>query len=321
MNNLDKYISIHTELQNMVNNNILTLENANIINDMAYNKYMIEMKTKEEYGERSFKKKYKFIPDKPGARTGTIEVNGKRQPVDFGHSTMVTATGIDGRTTEVPRQTSANLVDTEGKIVLNKNYFKLKGSNKNERRDAVLQHEVGHTRLHGINPKSKALDRSKMTPSATKSSLKTMIKNQGIDPNSLDKNSWKELKKTINYKKSKKKIIKNSTEEDRKLRKEGIKQASKYVYKNVPHSSTNEIEADRYAANRTSKRAVKHGIKEMGKRETKDIINKLYLPKEYYDDKTIKKVKSNIRSNNQKDLNSRSRSLKDKKLRDNHSYK
>ena len=32
-----------------------------------------EMKTREEYARRSFKKKYNFKPDKPGSNSGTIK--------------------------------------------------------------------------------------------------------------------------------------------------------------------------------------------------------------------------------------------------------
>ena len=37
-----------------------------------------EMKTREEYARRSFKKKYNFKPDKPGSDVGTITNDGKK---------------------------------------------------------------------------------------------------------------------------------------------------------------------------------------------------------------------------------------------------
>ena len=80
--------------------------------------YITEKKTREEYRIASFKKKYDFKPDKPGAKTGTILVNGKRQRVDFEKSDMINIKGFKGDedSQKSVRQTAANVRDKDGTI-------------------------------------------------------------------------------------------------------------------------------------------------------------------------------------------------------------
>ena len=82
-----------------------------------------EKKTREEYARRSFKKKYNFVPDKPGGNTGTIEgENGKKYRIDMEKS----KTAINDKGVPVKRSTSASLSSAEGRITLDKHFSSLK---------------------------------------------------------------------------------------------------------------------------------------------------------------------------------------------------
>ena len=121
--------------------------------DYLVEKYnlMLEKKTREEYAVDKFKKRYKFEPDEPGSKTGTITVNGEKHRVDIDHNkylmgkeTIDPVTGKGVEYAQIPRYTSTDL--TSGKITLGKEYFSRVKNQK--RRDAVLNHEIGHKKLH-----------------------------------------------------------------------------------------------------------------------------------------------------------------------------
>ena len=122
-------------------------------------------KTHEEYAKEKFKKKYNFVPDKPGSSKGTIEVDGKKYNIDINSDTIESKTG-----------------DKNGNIGVDNRFFKLKGSNKSERRDAALYHEIGHQSLHNSNPKSETVDSKNRSQKYFRKEIKNSIKNKtGVD--------------------------------------------------------------------------------------------------------------------------------------------
>ena len=300
--------------------------------------YITEKKTREEYRIASFKKKYDFKPDKPGAKTGTILVNGKRQRVDFEKSDMINIKGFKGDedSQKNVRQTSANIRDKDSTIFIGDTFFKLKGSDKNSRRDAVLQHEVAHTRLHGLNPNSKVMDKSKMSPLVHKKAVDSLLIASGMDPKSKDINKYmrKELNDATNQKEYKKSALDNTTKEMRSKRNEILKHAEKYDDPKSQHLTSQEVEADRYAANKVSAKALKRGIREISKHEVNknlskkriaDMINLQYgdnvVSSNDISDESLKAVKKFTNKNAQRDLEGRSKALKDKKLINSDIYK
>ena len=327
IDNFNKYLIIHKELQDRVNNNILTVEEAESVNDLAYNKYVVEKKTKEEYGERSFKKKYKFIPDKPGARTGTILIDGKRQKVDFQKSDYMHIKNIPGEKQKMYRQTSATFTDKDGLINLDRNYFRVKGSKSNQRRDALLQHEIGHNRLHNYHPESKVVDKNRMSPLTQKKTIDAVYGNVGVKPSDINKEYYSAYKSYMNYDKTNKDILKNTPKENRQLRNKGIKDAEKYIpSKFNTHLNTQEIEADRYSANRTSESAMKRGIKNCYR------LNKVYknkrelskasgIPVNDITDDMLNQARKIYQKSKEDDIKQRNKALKDKELRKNKIYK
>lgn len=274
--------------------------------------YIMEMKSKEEYARRSFKKKYDFKPDKPGSNTGTITVDGKTHKVDMDKKSTVDVSGM-----RMPRQTANAMYGDDRKIMLDKNYFKLKGSHGNERRDAVLQHEIGHGRLHGSDS-----DNDKKSTKVFKDTITKNTKDQqGIDL-SKTKNfmgvSGHDLRKAIYDSSGIKDYTKNMDKSKVKDREAAYAKAKKYE-KDGAHANASEFEADRYAANRTSERAVKKGVNNLYRlsKQDKSITSSTGL-KNKDDIKSYRKEINNIQST---DTKQRSKALKDKDLKDVKLYK
>ena len=282
------------------------------LSESTINDYIIlqEKKTREQYAREKFKKKYNFKPDKPGSDTGTITVDGKPYKVDMKKSkTMDVYNAAIGADQQTDRQTSADLNSKEKKINLDNNFFKLKGSNKGERRDAILKHEIGHANMHGIYA-----DKNMKSPNILKKTLtKTMKDNAGIDL-SDDKqlkffgSSGHDLRKQAYDAVNMKDYAKNSpNKQERKGRESSYKAAEKYENNGI-HAHAHEFEADRYAANRTSERAVKKGVANAYK----------LIKQDYKNNPDIKKMINKSASN---DMKQRSKALKDKDLRSSKYYK
>jgi len=103
-----------------------------------------EKKTREQYAREKFKKKYKYDP-----KDSTIEVDGKRIKVDIGNSRLIQ---LDGEYT--PRATMSTIVGDD-MLITGNDFFKTKNQ---KRRDAILQHEIGHLKMH----RQEDFDKSKL---------------------------------------------------------------------------------------------------------------------------------------------------------------
>ena len=99
--------------------------------------------------------------------------------------------------------------------------------------------------------------------------------------------------------------LKDSKKEDQDRRDKDFEKAKKFEKPKNPHLRAEEFEADRYAANRTSERAVKKSLANYNKISKKD-------------SKLSKDVKSDVA---QEDFKQRSKALKDEDLRDAKPYK
>ena len=284
--------------------------------DSSLNEYKLlvlqEKKTREQYARDKFKKKYNFKPDKPGSDIGTITVDGKTYNVDMKKSkNMKVYNSTTGEyDTEVPRQTSADLGAKEKKINLDNNFFKLKGSNKGERRDAILRHEIGHANMHGI-----AADKEMRSPTIYKKTVTKAAKDAiGIDiskddPIGLGKGTGHDIRKSNYDMIDMKKYVQNSpSKKERKGREQSYSDAEKYE-NGGDHAHAHEFEADRYAANKTSERAIKKGVANSYKFFRKE-NNSLSSQNK----KLLNKMADN-------DMKQRSKALKDKNLRKSKYYK
>ena len=243
--------------------------------------YIMEMKSKEEYRRDSFKKKYNYKPDINNKDKGYIRTNGKSYRID-----------IDMKN----KSTCADLQNKNSKIMLGKDFFKLKGSNHNERRDAVLQHEIGHQNLHNIHPQNLTTDIKNRTEKVVDTIIKNNEKKKGINFDSLPKeekeNKFKEYdrNKCLTY---------LANDEDKNRRNKSLEFARKYET-NDKHSNAEEFEADRYSANKTSESSLKKGLRNINKINSKN---------------------SNDNKERTEDYLQRSKALKDKNMRNSEVYK
>lgn len=267
----------------------------------AYIELLLEKKTTEEYHEDVFKKEFKFVPDKgSNGRSGTITVDGKKYPIIIDKSKDANGMYIGGE---------AHTKSKDGYITLGKDFFRLKGSHSNERMKAILQHEIGHQKLHNINPDSDTVEGKNRT--------EKVFTYSGGDKKDLPK-----------Y------MSKAGSKEEQDHRNSDFDKANKYSKtENNPHTNAKEFEADRYAANRTSERAIRKGISNLNKLEQKDrdvkvrsiMNNKLnkYRTKSERKEYTekVNKVVSDANVLLQSDTNQRSKALKDNGLRNGTTYK
>lgn len=240
-----------------------------------------EKATRTEYAMRRFKERYKYNPSDK-----TIVVNGTRYNVDLDIAKPIIylPDGAGGHAA-TPRQTCFAWTD-EGQIILDKKFFQLKDD---KRRAAVLQHEVGHGRLHNTTPGNKTADRSKIS--------RTMIMDEIAEQEEELKKYYKRIgfsdKETAEYVQMWKDGIKpnidgylkmsTASEVEDKIRASARAAARKYVPKHNPnldktHTNANEFEADRYAANKVGERYIKRGVRETMKmaskpKEVKNMMN------------------------------------------------
>jgi len=240
-----------------------------------------EKATRTEYAMRRFKERYKYNPNDK-----TIVVNGTRYNVDLDIAKPIIylPDGAGGHAA-TPRQTCFAWTD-EGQIILDKKFFQLKDD---KRRAAVLQHEVGHGKLHNTTPGNKTADRSKIS--------RTMIMDEIAEQEEELKKYYKRIgfsdKETAEYVQMWKDGIKpnidgylkmsTASEVEDKIRASARAAARKYVPKHNPnldktHTNANEFEADRYAANKVGERYIKRGVRETMKmaskpKEVKNMMN------------------------------------------------
>lgn len=302
-----------------------------IFNELATDLMVLnEKKTQEEYARRRFKEKYNFEPDKPGSNTGTItDKSGKKYKVDMKPGKMDAGMG------KIDTPTSAEIYGDnakDSKINLDKNFFKIKGSHKGERRDAALQHEIGHQNLHNTHAENKTVDKKNRTMEVYKNVISGSVKDnygadissdKDIDQSAYGSKSAHKYRKELNDQgeTAKHYAKKLGSKEERKQRNADL-EVAKHYEKKSPHANAAEYEADRFAANRTSERAVKKGVRNAYKLARKD-YDKTFdaITGGYGDEDDRKRFKKNMNNTAEVDMKQRSKALKDDAMRKAKSYK
>lgn len=244
--------------------------------------YLTEKKTREEYTVDRFKKKHDYDKD-----TDTIKVDGKRYKVDMDYKNpSMKAKDENNRTVTQARQTSAEIDKDDPNIHLDKNFFKLKNDS---RREAVLQHEVGHTKLHSLKGDNKKIDKSMKTNEFIDEFLSDSIsyyvdqaKKMGIPEKEAKEQAQRDFKSYAEklYRDYQKGGL-SKDEARKKLRESAISKLSKYKKSSNMHVNTREFEADRYAANKTSSSTLKKGLREYNKLNSKDIDDPKYAKRRF----------------------------------------
>ena len=271
----------------------------------AYVELLLEKKTTEEYHKDRFKERYHYIPDedsKDGTR-GTITVDGKKYKVDISSKKEIEQKDKDGNPIKVKAKTSTHAEsDADSTIYLDNRFFKLKGSHGNERMDAVLKHEIGHQNLHNSDTDNKTVDpknrsskvfrrgldaqidntlntTSSMSNANVRDTAKKLFRNNlsGRMENIINHAPIDMVKELIYRKYGEDKYLKDTSKEDQERRDSDFNKAAKFAKANNSHTIPEEYEADRFAANRSSERAVKKALantNKISKKSSSDKQNK-----------------------------------------------
>ena len=237
-------------------------------NDIYY--MIMEKKSREKYRMDKFKKQYDFSPDYTKDKfgnVGTINVNGHRVSADLDiHNPTLSGTKF------IPREISA--VHSQGPegIVFDKNFFKLKNK---KRMDAMVNHEIGHLKMHSLQSDAKVRDPKFVSSVNLEQSINNVLNTLPAEFKQNKKQIREEVKEVLGvngYLKSG-----SASEQEKKIRNACWNIAKKYAKPGVTHANPQEFEADRYAANKTSKRDVKRALREMYKRNRHDKDKKMYM--------------------------------------------
>ena len=330
-----------------------------------------EKATRDEYVMRRFKDKYKYDP-----KSGTIEVEGQRYkvvlPDKSGIEYIDNPTGFGPKQVASASVTRMDTINKNGALHLGPEFFALKDD---KRRDAILKHELGHSKLHSTVAGYKYTDTSKISKEMVinEIDLCCRLRRDAINKMNDGKDSYITNDYIIsiheNMRSNLSDYVKCSTasEMQSKVRADARKAANKYIPKNIDdgvdrtHANAMEFEADRYAANHSSERHLKRGLRDRNRIVSKpknlerqlkktaesNIRNQKAFEDEKVDPKTVKVSKSEVNKEYQNtnnpdgkskkelqnslvrgqhkidtaDYNARTKALKDKDLRNNSSLK
>ena len=278
-----------------------------------------EKKSSEEYARESFKKKHNFVQEKPNGNKniGNItDKDGKKYRINMDNTKEIK----DCLGRPYKRTTAADSEDPRKTIYLDKDFFQLKGSNKGERREAILNHEIGHQKLHNTNPNSDSVDDKNKTMKVFKKSITDSDKQvTGVDitkdehqidsygkpvnPSHNFRKRYFDLKGADEYAAQ----ASSNSKERITQRNKDLETAKKYEKKDNTHATAIEFEADRYAANHTSASALKKGLRELNKKSQKEM-----------EDGDTKKEEAKAK---EEDYLARKKALEDKDLKKSDTYK
>ena len=267
-----------------------------------------------EYNIRRFKEKYNFNP-----KDSTIVVDGHKYKVDMKIKDPIvyvpgdkTSKGYVLKRSGTATVVGGDTVDSTP-IILDKTFFTLKDDN---RRHAVLQHEIGHQKMHSQNPNSPHTDKKKIASRPVNDDARDEVTDIWRR-NHLEEYDKKDAHDAVMSSKPGKEVLENrkrrlaqstATPNEQLDRNKARDAANRNLpRKDNPHMYSHinpiEIEADRYAANHSSERHMKRGLREIRKKEYAK--KPLTQAKRDAIDQTIDDINSgemNMDNNNEKDV-------------------
>ena len=235
--------------------------------------------------------KYNYKGDK---KSGTIEIDGKTYKID--RNTNSYTMNVDGD--EYPRMAAA---EPDNNIIhLSKDFEKLKN---NKRRDAVLQHEIGHSKLHSLKDKDNIEE-------GKDAMYDTMAKSNIFFNKNQIKNTLEQSGRATPGKKA--------TSDKDKKRVENLEKYKKYE-NNGMHADRAEFEADAYASMHSNGSQLKRGVREAMKHISSDAGIRRQLKGagadlKYISDDDISKLKKEQHKISDNDIKQRSKAAKDKSI-------
>lgn len=283
---------------------------------------VLEKKSRTEYAKEKFKKKYNY--DK---KTGTIEVDGKRYGVDIGNSKNIDMKTLDGGEAKAPRQTRADILGSVPKVIIGNEYWKTKGG---KRRDAILQHEIGHLNMHSVNSKNKHLQPQFISRKVIDTCVNGDLSQFRSLLSAEDLKTAEKMLYDVYLKEYKDKPLSELQRNHKKIRESIFNRLLKKYdnSKENPHINPMEFEADRYAANRSGAKHLKRGVRDISnvmKKENNKAVSKAVNGMEYTSGKNKKLIGKQSRAafnkSIQADLKARGKALKDSEMRKTPIYK
>lgn len=161
---MNMYDTIYEAICDKYEDGYITLEQAEELNDLAYDRYVTEMKSKAEYRERKFRNKYMTGDDT------VIKINNKKYPILFTdgskkYSTQIKASSANIRDEDLRNSLAKmyNVTPEEAKnlIIVNRSTFNQKYPKTHE---FIIGHEIGHNKMRDLkksNPTEYYNSRSK----------------------------------------------------------------------------------------------------------------------------------------------------------------
>lgn len=359
LTNFDIHIEDHDEYAKQILSKldlaVTYISEAADIAEIMKSDIFFEGEIMEKISLSRFKKRYHYDPNKK-----TIIVDGETYKTDLDNykSPYIVIRDKNGNPYKKLRTTSTTKIGEEPEIFLDKSFFNIKTK---KRQDAVLYHEIGHSKLHNIDPKNPHLDKTLISPSAYMQILNVEYKEicnelkrkYGVDEICAEdkKEIFSSVRKSLPPKDE---YVKEMTESQlrSKMRAEMMRVAKRYVNQDKNnHMNIKEIEADRYAANKTSESSLKKGLNDYQKyRSSPKEIKRTIIAKTEEDWKEKSPEKANLLSDKKEkakiekmmksglkkdakemskeqrkygkeDIAQRGKALKDKQLRDSKAYK
>ena len=242
------------------------------VNEVIYEKHVSPKRRKEnlkrrnELNRKHFEQKYKYDPE-----TKTIELNGKRVPVDLDSSTIA-------------------IEPDNSKLHTDKFFYRIKSPKQQK---AIIDHEVGHGSLQATgknaplrNPK---LETDQGLYATASNKVKTAATNRFLagfshpSNNEIKKDTKRlhnELRDSLDYDKNK------PLTKEQKLRNDILQKLSKHEVNSNDHANRSEFEADLYASQqqKTGKGQLLAGTKNIGKIIEDDLNRSLKNDKSYKKD-------------------------------------
>ena len=226
--------------------------------------YLLESKrlTSKDRHLYRFKKSYNFRPIGKDKTYGKITVDGSDYNVDIDINNPHIRTWDNKN---IPRETISEVSDKNGTIHFSNSDFRLKP----KQLDSILQHEIGHTKMHYINPDT--LVGNKQYASNSVADVNSRIMRDKLYNATRKQYELPDVKNALYDDK----YFRNENEKIEKERRKNIAHMQKYV--NCNNGATPlEFEADQYSMHKNGKSNLKRALRNKYKINKKKNLNKKY---------------------------------------------
>lgn len=214
---------------------------------------IFEMKTRADYALRHFKKKFKFVPNPKDKTKGYITFAGHVIPITIVDKEHIKVGGV--KEYELKTNLGTGEIDIDWEL--------LKRLSKNEYRDGLILHEIGHSFFHALSGYDDMTRNEK-------------IINEIIDdmvPADVDDDIVRRIRMAYYAKMCASKLPRARILEQ--LREECLEIYIKYYFSHKGNGTPSEYEADRFAANKIGSKNMIKAVHEAYKIQLDD-ATKLY---------------------------------------------